>query len=263
MWKSSEVFAIQIPFFHSILTYKIKSPTSAMEAAIAALEMLQLLPDPDQELSIQQLSEFTLFPKLPIEIRLMIWRFTFRKAVSHYIQRHTDDSWLKFPADSPISSSVNRESRQETLRYYHVLEEAEAYGDQRFRTFWNKEDSIVGNFYDLICETPIYDRNFVDFAAAIGSVKIQFSYICDNCCDARVFGHHDKALGYYMNLSELHIIDRFDELQNMFGINRDECIQKLRNVFEEIVAKDIKGSNFSVPRITVSRSSWPVDELQD
>jgi hypothetical protein len=234
-----------------------------MEAAIAALEILRVLPDPDQELSIQQLSEFTLFAKLPVEIRLMIWRFTFRKAVSHYIQRYTDGSWLKFPAGSPISSSVNRESRQETLRHYQVLEEAEVYGDERFRTFWNSEDSIVGKFYDLLCDAPIYDRNFIEFAAGIGSVKIQFCYICDNCFDARVFGHHDKGLGYYMNLSELHFIDHFDDLRELWGINRVDCIQKLRNVFEEIVAKDIKGSKFSIPKITVSRSSWPLDELQN
>ena len=63
---------MQIPFFHSILTYKIKPPTSAMKAAIAALEILRVLPDPNRELFIQQLSEFTLFPKLPVEIRLMI-----------------------------------------------------------------------------------------------------------------------------------------------------------------------------------------------
>jgi hypothetical protein len=254
---------MQIPFFHSILTHKIKPPTLAMEAAIAALEILRVLPDPDQELSIQQLSEFTLFAKLPVEIRLMIWRFTFRKGVSHYIKRYTDGSWLNFPADSPISSSVNRESRQETLRHYQVLEEAEVYGDERFRTFWNKEDIIVGKFYDLLCDAPIYDRNFVEFAAAIGTVKILFGYICDNCFDVRVFGHHDTGLGYYMNLSELHIIDRYDDLRDLFGINRVDLIQKLRNVFEEIVARDIKGSKFSIPTITVSRSIWPWDELQD
>jgi hypothetical protein len=254
---------MQVPFFQCIPTYKIKSFTLRRRSATATLQLLRTLPDPDQDLFFQTLHEFTLFPQLPPEIRLQIWRDTFRKGVSHYIQRRADGSWLQWPPLPPISSAVNQESRQETLRHYQVLEEEEVYGLERFRVFWNKKDSIVGAFRSLVCDPPIYDRNFIDFAAAIGSVKIQLCYMCHNCYRARVFGHHDTALGYYMNLSELHVIDRYEDLRKRFGISRVRCIRKVRYVFEEIVAKDIKGSKFSIPKITVSSPSWQADELQD
>lgn len=42
--------------------------------------LMRELPDFDQEVSTQvlcKLDEFTVFPKLPTEMRLKIWRFTF------------------------------------------------------------------------------------------------------------------------------------------------------------------------------------------
>jgi hypothetical protein len=83
------------------------------------------LPDANEELAYQYPITFHLFPKLPDEVKLMIWRRTFPRR-THVLfggppygkscvrVRHTPPS--------PISSRVNFESRQETLRHYKVLQ---------------------------------------------------------------------------------------------------------------------------------------------
>ncbi|KAF4636590.1 hypothetical protein G7Y89_g1483 [Cudoniella acicularis] len=58
------------------------SPNVEDDFAFNLSLFLHALPDPDEELSVQthfSLSEFTLFAKLPLEVRLMIWRATFPK----------------------------------------------------------------------------------------------------------------------------------------------------------------------------------------
>jgi hypothetical protein len=62
------------------------------EAIITDLQSFLLeLPDADQELAVQALGkvlqEFTLFPKLPLEIRLMVWRLTFLRARKLRVRR--------------------------------------------------------------------------------------------------------------------------------------------------------------------------------
>ena len=93
------------------------------------------LPNPDQELFIQlgnSLSEFTLFQKLPLEVRLKVWRSAFprsRKCFLDYIPDHseytgeynleTDKAFLQQEFDPlPSTLFINRESRAETLRFY-------------------------------------------------------------------------------------------------------------------------------------------------
>ncbi|KAK5634587.1 hypothetical protein RRF57_010300 [Xylaria bambusicola] len=67
----------------------------------------------------QELREFHLFPNLPIEIRWMVWHYTWEpKTVEVFecvygcgiVDRYT--KWL------PISSQVHKESRRETLMFY-------------------------------------------------------------------------------------------------------------------------------------------------
>ncbi|PMD26866.1 hypothetical protein NA56DRAFT_698107 [Hyaloscypha hepaticicola] len=83
------------------------------------------LPEPNEELSYQYPNTFELFPKLPLEIRLNIWRHTFPRR-THVIFNGPYKPWpclrVRYTPPPPVSSRVNFESRQETLCRYKVLQ---------------------------------------------------------------------------------------------------------------------------------------------
>jgi hypothetical protein len=69
---------------------------------------------------------FTLFPKLPLEIRLMIWVMTFKKQhVDIDLDLSCDDQinlGRQIPRPVfPVALHVNHESRTETLRHYCII----------------------------------------------------------------------------------------------------------------------------------------------
>jgi len=87
------------------------------------------LPDPQQELCIQTnpLGNFKLFPKLPTELRVMVWKATVRPP--RLIDLELECFWLrdhiKIPYKNapPLPSTLyaNRESRREALKYYGLF----------------------------------------------------------------------------------------------------------------------------------------------
>lgn len=101
------------------------------------------LPDPDACLFGQVLGQFTLFPKLPIEIRLAIWRTAFpsgrdvdlssssacNRTVEVFAMMFSTNIQWKQPnelrnhlkAHFPVTFMVNRESRLETEKYYIIV----------------------------------------------------------------------------------------------------------------------------------------------
>lgn len=84
------------------------------------------LPDPDQQLFWQSLLDFPQFNKLPLELRLMVWRRTFPRRTVYLdfwkrrATRHNEDLWAS-TTQPPRTLYVNSESCRETLRYYKVL----------------------------------------------------------------------------------------------------------------------------------------------
>ena len=92
---------------------------------VEALKLLTLeLPDRYQELSVQQChNSFIYFPKLPLEIRLAIWRLLFPKArkVLINVQYKSNKNQQDRGSPLPIGLRVNRESRFETLKHYTVF----------------------------------------------------------------------------------------------------------------------------------------------
>lgn len=102
-------------------------------SSISNTQALLELPDPSSDLFPQvllhrSLKHFTLFPHLPQEIRLKIWRFTFRNP------RRIDLSypipslslfWYRggrpYGALLPITLSINHESRYEAIRNFAVI----------------------------------------------------------------------------------------------------------------------------------------------
>ncbi|KAF8863006.1 hypothetical protein BDZ45DRAFT_686261 [Acephala macrosclerotiorum] len=92
------------------------------------LEMLtEALPDFGRELFFHH-EKFDLFPELPVEIRLQIWRFAFPRP--RHVSLDTGfgalpDEFIRWynswGPQLPITLRINRESRVETLRRYTIL----------------------------------------------------------------------------------------------------------------------------------------------
>lgn len=81
------------------------------------LLLVQELPDPGQEIWIQQLSEFRLFKKLPLEVRITIWHINWPRRIDtiKIFSRFCNANKL------PISAQVHQESRKETLKQYRAF----------------------------------------------------------------------------------------------------------------------------------------------
>ncbi|CAM6000641.1 unnamed protein product [Sphagnum balticum] len=129
-----------------------------METAKANLQILELeLPDPAQELSFQVYDQFHLFPKFPIELRLMIWRATLpppRRIWFWSGLQHRGKAILhkKNPAKPPPSVHANREAWTELSTLYHIW-------DISVTQFWYR-DSDIALFHDSLggkatCYCPI------------------------------------------------------------------------------------------------------------
>ncbi|KAH6674697.1 hypothetical protein B0J14DRAFT_20040 [Halenospora varia] len=114
-------------------------PTMSASELDNAMLLLQLA-DPNQTLTEQNLhplNGFTLFRKLPLEIRLYIFRLTFpstRRMDLRDFRLDYEDGWNNCAGDPskfnfgkphrysiPVALHVSQESRTETLKHYRVL----------------------------------------------------------------------------------------------------------------------------------------------
>ena len=110
-------------------------PLNILRSMAEDLEVLALLlhelPDPEQDLFLQHSNgpqEFTFFPKLPLEIRLSVWRSAFPAPrhvnLSPFLVK---PSGRLFSQDSrrqtglPITLRINHESRADTKRFFHFV----------------------------------------------------------------------------------------------------------------------------------------------
>ncbi|PVH75729.1 hypothetical protein DL98DRAFT_592866 [Cadophora sp. DSE1049] len=120
----------------------------------AALALLRLeIADPGQDLAIQDVlasQTFPQFSKLPIEIRLMVYRCMFpeaRRFIIYWAENSPHRLQLRVPMP-PITSQINMESRKETLKAYHLMNASHAHLQfgSRFlssRLLWNPQEDIV------------------------------------------------------------------------------------------------------------------------
>jgi hypothetical protein len=121
------------------------------------------LPGPNEEL---YLLTFRLFPKLPLELRLMIWRKSFPEArrIRMFANGSDHPRQFKLPIP-PIASRINRESHRETLKYYQIVEDVRivSHGPkwpgngpilprrEKFGSIlWNKNRDIVRGDWDCL-----------------------------------------------------------------------------------------------------------------
>jgi hypothetical protein len=160
--------------------------------------LLQDLPDPQQELAVQNLlEEFHYFPKLPMELRLIIWRCTFprpRDIRLPYWSYNADGSInlrpISFnPIFPPLSqSSIGRvETRQTHTTCLFWVSLKNTSGVPRSKTplcFAPKRDTFVLACYIL---TESFESNFLGprwegfegVFARVKSLKMVESYFCD------------------------------------------------------------------------------------
>ena len=87
---------------------------------------------------------FILFPKLPLELRLMIFRLLFPPATKLRLMltERSPVGYFCFP-NAPLTLDINQESRRETLKYYQILlERHDRNACQRTIYFNPKTDTI-------------------------------------------------------------------------------------------------------------------------
>jgi hypothetical protein len=222
---------------------QVQPPTTSINDLAESLSLLRVLPDPDQELYIQKLSEFTLFPKLPIEVRLMIWDFSFPNTTHFATCCWSMPSYglgvpFSFRRYSPSTSRVNIESREETLKYYHVVKLS---AEHSCRLWWHP--TLAGK------QTFTYFNTSTD---SFMTLKISFNWWEQ---DPRIKILLDKnGLKAFTGLERLYVVDASDP--NITWVTRcrgrlaRRVIRCLAKVFEDLALGGVK---CSVPKVVIMR----------
>jgi hypothetical protein len=234
------------------------------------LFLLQELPDPQQELVIQTLlDEFHYFSKLPKELRLMIWRDTFPRPRDIRLPDWSfcPEGSLDFrPIFPPITSQLNRESRDETNLHYLLFwipSDDTSGGPSRQRLcFAPKRDTFVLASY---VHTEIYHSNFsaphlkATYKAIFGRVnklEIVESFWVDYLRDLRLWDYN--LLRQFEVLDELIVERPSKPGPDGFGLASDQefaiCIKSLTDFFDHEKGKD---QHFKIPQVI--RRDWDED----
>jgi hypothetical protein len=226
------------------------------------LHLLQSeLPDPFQELffqAIQTLDAFHLFLKLPIEMRLMIWRETFPRTRILW-NFHGSDRKLRIQyPKAPVSFFINRESHLETLKNYRILRFSNQNsfvieGNQSSGyVFWNYDRDIVrsnwcslflSKFYFMFKRNIFFDQGLI-FLRGIQTLELTVDSW--NACwfspEPHLVDGHTGWLETLVTLSELRLISKTNRLtapEDAFSeVKAQECIGLLTKYLKDLVAKD-------------------------
>lgn len=85
--------------------------------------LANMLPDPDGELfpRIEKLDSFTPFPRLPIEVRTIIWKLCVPRGRTVQIEVNKSGSFKGSHAPAPAVLQICQESRYECLKMFSVL----------------------------------------------------------------------------------------------------------------------------------------------
>jgi hypothetical protein len=117
---------------------------------------------PQQNIIVDQ--DFHPFPKLPIELRLQIWRETFPKARNVYLGVQCCNR--RPCADLPVMLMVSRESREETLRHYIIFSQLEVNNlDSKDRNHPHHRNP------SFICLNPSMDNIYMEFFHLFDKIK--------------------------------------------------------------------------------------------
>jgi hypothetical protein len=226
------------------------------------------LPDSGQELQIQHTSTFILFSELPLEIRQKIWRDTFPR-VTHCIllyNARSGKSDLLHQKKTPIASRINQESRTETLRNYHVLEQKFDYPDslptlsELHCLFWNPTiDILKTEFYGVLGPTLRtyfnlqFDEDWDGFTLSVLLLKARHIYWYkeyNECVEKEECGLNDfKGL---LNLDVTYPRNArktWSPLDSaIWAAGGVKCLQSLNKHFRSSV---LRGDRKVIPRVRI------------
>lgn len=108
---------------------------------------------------------FTCFPKLPIELRLMIWEFSRPGPCLIYFQPHSGKNTY-WRGNVPVGLHVNRESRQTFLRSYQLIPQPRyAYMD---RSYMNPSIDVLYIASGYLTMPSCISRSSI-YAATVGT----------------------------------------------------------------------------------------------
>jgi hypothetical protein len=245
--------------------------------ALLALE----LPDPKQELSPQNLGRkletFTCFPKLPPELRWMIWRLTFpgRRMIdfalsvprtAKLVGRRATDPKL------PIALYVNQESRSISLKTYYIIFQSQPIFALKKETkpgirpfcFDPKVDLVYVDFLDILLLWPRWDDeepSGTDLKALdlIKSIEVRgFEWFgpgdetwLDKSTAEIIEEQEGGILRYLTGLEEIHLVFEWCEIgEELFedpNADSHHCFLTLKAYFDREKMRDPNRRPF--PRI--------------
>ncbi|KAH6715069.1 hypothetical protein BKA61DRAFT_574540 [Leptodontidium sp. MPI-SDFR-AT-0119] len=126
-------------------------PNTSIEDAIQTFELLTLeLPDSNQHLVEQNLGHplmtFTCFPKLPLELRLIVWMYVLpgRRVVDLTTRIVRRGPRRSLPG-LPIGLFINQESRRQALKFYTIFTQ-----EHHSLRNWNSKPFALDPDVDLV-----------------------------------------------------------------------------------------------------------------
>jgi hypothetical protein len=204
-----------------------------------------------------QLQSFTVFPKLPIEIRRMIWRATFRP------RRHVwsdEDSTLAniFCCERiklthpPIALSINKESREEALRCYVKLDKSLEHwnGYAHHRTpvvFFSMELDTLR----LASSVTWYSNKFLDlhFANSWREILASIRYLE---VEEGIFFEFDHPQPYEICLNEYKGLKRLEFIPADWRYLTAECMAAFINSYNDYFAENaVNDPTRTIPKVVI------------
>jgi hypothetical protein len=234
-------------------------------------ELLLELPDTEEDIACQErsLENFTLFPYLPTELRLAIWRkilppprlfnleqecaSLFRCQRSHYHHPHL-----------PVTLRINRESRDETLRHYQIIyiENTGSLGTTK------KKPMLFGPRRDMVFLRSVDDFLFKMFAVNTQfRSKVPLEGVRELTISEVTWEDKEKfilTLMLFSRLQKLNLIEaRNGSLPKWFqNTDKDGGLEFRKDLLESSEEKRRLDPKWSVPKITmlpyqrVSKGIW-------
>ncbi|KAH7310021.1 hypothetical protein BKA65DRAFT_485238 [Rhexocercosporidium sp. MPI-PUGE-AT-0058] len=195
-----------------------KRALQRIEDMANALELLNFeLPDPNEEIAVQARGPkmFTLFPKLTLELRLMVWKCALPKGRLIDLDITMNELYYggqgRSRAPFPILLQVNQESRRETLTHYALFLPRDLPKEAKK----NIETCVNGSRWP-VCMSP--SRDFLYFyQGVIGKSVLLFETLCPRAIHsidtlAIVLTPYDDSQGYndaalfFKGLRKLYIV---------------------------------------------------------